>query len=96
MAVELRPPVAVDKGTAVDALISGLAIGAFAGDDHGDLPAFAALTRAVEETRLERAVRIGVTSPEAPPELGDAVDTVVEGPAGLIELLDRVLARARG
>ena len=43
MAIELRPPVAVDKGTAVDALIDGMAVGAFAGDDSGDLPAFDAL-----------------------------------------------------
>ena len=94
-AIELRPPVAVDKGTAVDALIGGLAIGAFAGDDSGDLPAFAALARAVDDERLERAVRIGVTSPEAPPELEAAVDTIVEGPDGLLQLLEAVLARAR-
>ncbi|MGH8978770.1 MAG: trehalose-phosphatase [Acidimicrobiia bacterium] len=92
-AVELRPPVAVDKGTAVDALIGGLAVGAFAGDDTGDLPAFEALTRAVADSRLEHAVRIGVSSPEAPPELAAAVDTVVDGPTGLLALLDGVLAR---
>jgi trehalose 6-phosphate phosphatase len=95
MAVELRPPVAVDKGTAVDALIGGLAVGGFAGDDAGDLPAFAALAQAVEDQRLERAVRIGVLSPEAPPELEAAVDTVVDGPDGLLLLLKGVLARAR-
>jgi trehalose 6-phosphate phosphatase len=95
MAIELRPPVAVDKGTAVDALIDGLAVGAFAGDDSGDLPAFDALRRAVDDERLVRAVRIGVVSSEAPPELADAVDTVVDGPDGLVQLLEAVLARAR-
>ena len=43
MAVELRPPVAIDKGDAVRALVEGFDVGAFAGDDTGDLPAFAAL-----------------------------------------------------
>jgi trehalose 6-phosphate phosphatase len=96
MAVELRPPVAVDKGTAVDALVSGFAIGAFAGDDSGDLPAFAALRTAVDAQRLERAVCIGVLSSEAPPELEHRVDSIVDGPEGLVRLLEAVLARARG
>ena len=43
MAVELRPPVPVDKGTTVAELSVGLHAAAFAGDDAGDLPAFAAL-----------------------------------------------------
>jgi trehalose 6-phosphate phosphatase len=94
MAVELRPPVAIDKGTAVEALISGMRVGAFAGDDTGDLPAFAALKQAVERDELERAVCIGVRSPEAPPELERAVDAVVEGPKGLVQLLEAVLQRA--
>src|SRR5262249_53179573 len=33
MAVELRPPVEIDKGDAVDALITGYDIAAYAGDD---------------------------------------------------------------
>ena len=90
MAVELRPPVAIDKGESTFALASGFATAAFAGDDTGDLPAFAALARAVSTGALERAVRIGVLSPEAPPELPDAVDVTVEGPQGLLALLTRV------
>jgi trehalose 6-phosphate phosphatase len=90
MAIELRPPIEVDKGHPTSALVEGFEVGAFAGDDYGDLPAFAALARAVDEGRLARAVRIGVTSSEAPPELADAVDIVVDGPAGLLALLTRV------
>ena len=45
MAVELRPPVPVDKGTVVEELTAGAAVAAFAGDDAGDLPAFAAHRR---------------------------------------------------
>ena len=91
MAVELRPPVAIDKGDAVRALVDGFDQAAFAGDDTGDIAAFTALADATRAGRLQRALRIGVTSPEVPPELLDAVDGVVAGPAGLLELLRRVV-----
>ncbi len=94
-AVELRPPVPVDKGTVVAQLVHGFAVGGFAGDDIGDVPAFAALERAVETGQVERAVRIGVLSPEAPLELRAAVDTLVDGPQGLLALLTAVVERAR-
>jgi trehalose 6-phosphate phosphatase len=90
MAIELRPPIDVDKSFAVRGLIEGFDVAAFAGDDYGDLPAFAELARAVDDGRLRRAVRIGVNSVEAPPELADSVDLLVEGPAGLVALLARV------
>ena len=92
-AVELRPPVAIDKGTAVDSLIQGFTVGAFAGDDTGDLPAFAALARARSDGRLTRAIRIGVRSPEMPESLPASVDALVEGPTGLSDLLTAALAR---
>jgi hypothetical protein len=38
-------------------------------------------------------VRIGVLSPEAPPALRDAVDLAVDGPEGLLALLQAVVAR---
>ena len=90
MAIELRPPIDVDKSDATRALVEGFDVAAFAGDDRGDLPAFAELARAVEDGRLQRAVRIGVHSSEAPPELAGAVDMTVDGPAGLVALLTRV------
>jgi trehalose 6-phosphate phosphatase len=92
-AIELRPPIAIDKGTAVDALVFGYTVAAFAGDDSGDLPAFAALGRAEADGRLERAVRIGVESSEMPPTLSAAVDGLVSGPQGLVALLDAVARR---
>jgi trehalose 6-phosphate phosphatase len=92
-AVELRPPVDIDKGTAIDELIEGFAVGAFAGDDTGDLAAFAALASAAADGRLHRAVRIGVESPEMPETLPDAVDVLVDGPAGLAELFRSVARR---
>jgi trehalose 6-phosphate phosphatase len=87
MAVELRPPVPVDKGTTVAELAQGMRTAAFAGDDAGDLPAFAALHALVDAGALEHAVSIGVTSDESPPEVR-AADVVVEGPAELAALLD--------
>jgi trehalose 6-phosphate phosphatase len=89
-AVELRPPVAIDKGTAADGLIRGFSVAAFAGDDTGDLAAFAALGRAVDDGRLARACRIGVRSTEMPDALPGAVDVLVDGPAGLVDLLSAV------
>jgi trehalose 6-phosphate phosphatase len=86
MAVELRPPVPVDKGTAVADLARGMDAAAFAGDDAGDLPAFAALRALVGDGVLTHAVSIGVTSDESPPEVHLA-DVVVDGPAGLAALL---------
>ncbi len=55
------------------------------GDDVGDLPAF----RALDELAAHdvSCVRIGVRSEEAPSELLDAVDVVVDGPEGVRDLL---------
>jgi trehalose 6-phosphate phosphatase len=93
MARELRPPVPADKGTAVETLLDRAAHACFAGDDRGDLEAFAALARLEAEGRLEHAVRIAVGSAEAPPELLARADLVVDGPAGLVSVLEE-LARA--
>jgi trehalose 6-phosphate phosphatase len=92
MAMEVRPPVDVDKGTVTEELVQGLRVAAFAGDDAGDLPAFAALDRCVADGRLAARVRVGVRSPEAPPAVLDA-ELVVDGPAGLAAALD-ALGRA--
>lgn len=93
MARELRPPVPADKGTAVESLCTGLRAAAFAGDDHGDLAAFDALDRMQADGRLAHTVRIGVHSPEEPPELIARAQLHVDGPAGLAVLL-RELAEA--
>jgi trehalose 6-phosphate phosphatase len=89
MVVELRPPLPVDKGAAVESMVldAGVRVAAFAGDDRGDLSAFDALDRLVADDRLEAAVRVGVRSEEAPPELLARADVVVDGPAGLARLL---------
>jgi trehalose 6-phosphate phosphatase len=90
MALELRPPVPVDKGTVVTELAADRHAALFAGDDHGDLAAFAALDRLVAAGRLDHAVRVAVRSDEAPPALLEAADHQVDGPAGLAALLARI------
>jgi trehalose 6-phosphate phosphatase len=81
--LELRPPIEADKGTAVQALLidRGLHRALYAGDDTTDLDGFRGLDG------LEVAVRVAVASPEGPPELREAADVVVDGPAGALELL---------
>jgi trehalose 6-phosphate phosphatase len=94
MARELRPPVPADKGTAVEALLDGVTAACFAGDDRGDLDAFAALERLASAGRIEHAVRIAVGSSEVPAELVAQADLVVDGPAGLVSLLEQLAQAA--
>jgi trehalose 6-phosphate phosphatase len=83
--LEIRPPVEADKGTAVLALLrDSLARRAlYAGDDTTDVDAFRGLAAA----GLEHVVRVAVASEEAPAELLEAADLVVEGPEALARLL---------
>jgi trehalose 6-phosphate phosphatase len=91
-ACELRPPLAVDKGTAVADLLAatGVTTAAFAGDDHGDLAAFAALGEWAAAQSGRRALRVAVVSEESPPGLRDGADLVVEGPEALAAALVRL------
>ena len=86
MVLEVRPPVDAHKGTAVRALVAraGVRRALYAGDDRTDLDAFEGLQG------LELGLRVAVASPEAPPELLAAADLVVEGTAGVVELLRRL------
>jgi trehalose 6-phosphate phosphatase len=81
--LELRPPIEADKGTAVQALLidRGLNHALYIGDDTTDLDGFRGLDG------LELGVRVAVASPEGPPELREAADVIVDGPAGALELL---------
>jgi trehalose 6-phosphate phosphatase len=84
--LELRPPVEADKGTAVRTLLSerGLRRALYAGDDTTDLDAFRALDG------LELAVRVAVSSDEAPQELVREADVTVDSPRALLDLLRRI------
>ena len=81
--LEVRPPVSAHKGTALVHLLEsrGLRRALFAGDDDTDLDGFGAMDE------LDLGVKIAVASDEGPPALREAADIVVDGPAGLLELL---------
>jgi trehalose 6-phosphate phosphatase len=86
LVLELRLP-GYDKGTALRDVVSRTNCTAlfFAGDDLGDLPAFAL----VDEMRAagRPAVSVAVTSDEAPQDIRDAAMHHVSSPAELIVIL---------
>jgi trehalose 6-phosphate phosphatase len=88
--VELHPPVHADKGTVVEAVAAGRDAVCFLGDDVGDLPAFDALDR-LAATGVH-TVRVGVATEEAPAELLERADIVVDGPTGALAILERLAA----
>jgi trehalose 6-phosphate phosphatase len=87
--MEVRPPVRIDKGQGIASLLEGRTIGAalYAGDDTTDLDAFAALRALQDEGKIDRAICVGVTSPDGPPEIEQEADIVVNGPDGMRDLL---------
>ncbi len=93
MAAELVPPVAVDKGSVVRQLTADLEAACFAGDDTGDLSAFAALDERAGEGGFS-AVKVAVASPESPPELLAGADLVLDGPPAVRRLLEALEAES--
>jgi trehalose 6-phosphate phosphatase len=91
MSYELRPPVAVDKGTVVTELVEGLGAAVFLGDDVGDLAAFDALDRLRADCGAA-TLKVGVRSAEAPLELIERADVLVDTPAEAVEILRALLA----
>jgi len=89
MSMELHPPIHAGKDTAVLALAEGLSAVCFVGDDRGDLAAFHALDSLAGKGVT--TVRVVVSSDEAPPELLDRADLVVDGPAAAVGLLRSLL-----
>jgi trehalose 6-phosphate phosphatase len=91
--LEVRPPVTLDKGLGVAALLRGSSVvaGLYVGDDSTDIDAFRGLRRLVESGRLACAVCAAVSSDEAPAELAQEADLVVEGTRGVRELLEALL-----
>jgi trehalose 6-phosphate phosphatase len=103
--LEIRPAYRIDKGTAVERLLSEgrLERALYAGDDRTDLDAFRALRSLVTAGKLRCTVCIGVDSAEAPAELSEQSDALVAGPEefaavlrALARPMDRTLGTARG
>lgn len=89
MSLELHPPLAVDKGTVVEARAAGMTAACYIGDDRGDLPAFAALDRLAAAGLA--TVKVAVRTPDASPELLAQADERVDGPAGAVAFLRDLL-----
>ncbi|MGY0060647.1 trehalose-phosphatase [Streptomyces sp. LZ34] len=94
LVLELRPP-GVDKGVALTEYVRETGAGAvlYAGDDLGDLAAFAA----VERLRSRGVPGVLVCSGSAEvTELAQRADLVVDGPAGVVDLLTALAAAVEG
>lgn len=91
MVLELRPP-GMDKGVALLEYVRGIGAEAvlYAGDDLGDLPAFAA----VDKLRSDGIPGLIVCSGSSEvAELADRADLVVDGPPGVVRLLSVLAAQ---
>jgi trehalose 6-phosphate phosphatase len=89
MSVELHPPIDEDKGTVLTRLAAehtGPVV--YLGDDVGDLPAFAALDTLEASGRT--VWRVVARSEEMAPELAEQADLLLDGPVGVLALLNRL------
>jgi trehalose 6-phosphate phosphatase len=93
--LEVRPPLALDKGLGVvalvDADVDALHTALYVGDDTTDIDAFRGLRALVAHGKLERAVCVAVRSEETPPELEVEADLTIDGPDGVRRLLEALL-----
>jgi trehalose 6-phosphate phosphatase len=91
--LEIRPPVRIDKGAGIVALLrdTDLAAALYVGDDVTDIDAFRGIAELVEMGRVGTAVRVGVRSDEGPSALQEEADAMVEGTDGVRGLLQALL-----
>ena len=104
--LEVRPPVTLEKGRGIAALFdevlarrgsesasadSGFAAAMYVGDDLTDIDAFRELRRMVAEGSLGFALCVAVASDEAPAELVETADVVMDGPNDVRGLLAALL-----
>jgi trehalose 6-phosphate phosphatase len=97
--LEVRPPVSFDKSVGVEQLLrqppssseEPLHAAVYVGDDVTDLDAFGALHAMAGEGELQTALCVAVSSEEAPPELIEQADLVVDGQGGVRGLLEALL-----
>jgi trehalose 6-phosphate phosphatase len=89
MVMEVRPPVRVDKGTAVVELLAAgpWRHAVYIGDDRTDADAWRALQGLRDAGALTSAAGVIATAPDTPEDLRAAADAAVCGPDGVLELL---------
>ncbi len=96
--LEVRPPVQIDKGAGIRSFLTGSEVNAalYIGDDATDLDAFAALRDLRDSGALRTAIRVGVRSEDGPPAIVEKADLVVDGTAGVRQLLSALLIDSQG
>lgn len=100
MVVELRPPVNVNKGAALQRIVEErILMGmVFFGDDVTDVDGFRVL-QMLRDTRNFAGLSVAVADPEARPDVIAAADTSIDGVASCVKLLERLadeLERVKG
>jgi trehalose 6-phosphate phosphatase len=87
--LEVQPPVPISKSRGIHWLLADdpPQHGVYVGDDTTDVDAFAGL----RDVLGDGAVCIGVRSDETPEELEAAADAMVDGPAGVLLVLEELL-----
>jgi trehalose 6-phosphate phosphatase len=97
MVVEVRPPVHVNKGAALqriaeDNTLLGMV---FLGDDVTDVDGFRVL-QALRDARNFAGLSIAVADPEARPEVIAAADAAIDGVEGCVRLLEQLAIQLEG
>ncbi len=93
LVLEIRPPGADKRRALLELCEPAPSAVLYAGDDVGDLPAFAAVTEL--RGRGVPGVTVGSDSPEGPSALREQADLLVDGPAGVVALLRALLPPER-
>lgn len=90
LVLELRPP-GMDKGVALTEYVReiGATSVLYAGDDLGDLPAFAAVEK-LRQNGVPGLLVCSGNATEEVTELSERADLVVDGPAGVVQLLTAI------
>jgi trehalose 6-phosphate phosphatase len=101
MVLEVRPPLELDKGLGITALLQGaieregdgasIKRAMYVGDDSTDIDAFRGLRALVDAGALELALLVAVGSEETPPELAAQADLIIDGQSGVRALLQALL-----
>ena len=94
MVIEIRPPVTLNKGTALREIVAEHALRSltFLGDDVTDIDAMRALSELREAGTID-GLSIGVLDSESPPEIAQFADALVDGVDGVRRLLTDLAER---